>query len=207
MKRVFFVIGLFLSFLYSNRMIERLLAAKRWIYTGRKSRLFKKFGKESVITGSFERLVGPSYISIGNNVVIDDNVTLTAWDKYRGESLSPSIDIGNGVCIGSGSHITATNSIIIGDNVLTGKKILITDNSHGKVTIENMHLPPVERPIFSKGPVVIENNVWIGDKATILPGVRIGYGSVIAANAVVTKSVPSGCVVGGNPAKILKKLM
>ncbi|MDR2406844.1 MAG: sugar O-acetyltransferase, partial [Bacteroidales bacterium] len=54
------------------------------------------------------------------------------------------------------------------------------------------------------GSVVIEDNVWIGDKVTILPGVHIGYGSIIGANAVVTKDVPANCVVGGNPAKIIK---
>ena len=63
---------------------------------------------------------------------------------------------------------------------------------------------PLERPITSKGPVVIGNNVWIGDKATILPGVTIGDGAVIAANAVVTKDVPAYSVVGGNPARVIK---
>ena len=66
-------------------------------------------------------------------------------------------------------------------------------------------LSPTKRPITSKGPVVIGNNVWIGDKATILPGVTIGDGAVVAANAVVTKDVPSYSVVGGNPARIIKK--
>ena len=60
------------------------------------------------------------------------------------------------------------------------------------------------RPTTSKGRVVIGNNVWIGDKATILPGVTIGDGAIIAANAVVTKDVPQYSVVGGNPAKVIK---
>lgn len=59
---------------------------------------------------------------------------------------------------------------------------------------------------MSKGPVIIGQNVWVGDKATILPGVTIGDGAVIGANSVVTKDVPPYSIVGGNPAKVLKQL-
>lgn len=55
-------------------------------------------------------------------------------------------------------------------------------------------------------PIHIEKRVWIGVAATILPGVRIGENSIIGANAVVTKDVPSNTIVGGNPARILKKI-
>ena len=68
-----------------------------------------------------------------------------------------------------------------------------------------MHIKPNDRDVVSKGPVVIGNNVWIGDKATILPGVTIGDGAVIAVNAVVTKDVPVYSVAAGNPARIIKK--
>jgi acetyltransferase-like isoleucine patch superfamily enzyme len=53
---------------------------------------------------------------------------------------------------------------------------------------------------------VIEDNVWIGDKATILANVRIGRCSIVGANAVVTKDVPPYCIVGGNPARIIRKI-
>lgn len=59
--------------------------------------------------------------------------------------------------------------------------------------------------MVSKGGVHIGKNVWIGDKATILPGVSIGEGTVVAANAVVTKDVPPFCVVGGNPARVIRQ--
>ena len=60
------------------------------------------------------------------------------------------------------------------------------------------------RPMYSKGPVVIEDNVWIGEMVCILPNVRIGKGSIIGANAVVTKDVPANALVGGNPARVIK---
>lgn len=93
----------------------------------------------------------------------------------------------------------------IGNGVLTGKWITITDNSHGETDKVSLEMKPTKRPITSKGPVVIGDNVWIGDKATILPGVTIGEGAVIAANAVVTKDVPPYSVVGDNPAKVIKQ--
>ena len=71
---------------------------------------------------------------------------------------------------------------------------------------EHLQIPPLKRPIISKGEVVIGNNVWIGDKATILPGVTIRDSVVVAANAVVTKDVPAYSMVAGNPAKIIKQI-
>ena len=121
-----------------------------------------------------------------------------------GKIDGPFLKIGNHCCFGAYNHITCANRVVIGDNCLTGKWVTITDNSHGETDYESLRLPPGKRPITSKGDVVIGNNVWIGDKATVLPGVTIGDGAVIAANAVVTKDVPEYSVVGGNPARILK---
>ena len=69
-----------------------------------------------------------------------------------------------------------------------------------------MYTRTFEREVYSKGPVIIEKNVWIGDKVTILPGVTVGQGAVIAANSVVSKDVPAFSVVGGIPAKLLKNI-
>ena len=82
----------------------------------------------------------------------------------------------------------------------------VTDNSHGVTTIDDLSKAPHMRKVISKGEVVIEENVWIGDKATILPGVHIGKGAVVGANAVVTKDVPPFSVVGGIPARVLHRV-
>lgn len=112
--------------------------------------------------------------------------------------------IGVNCNIGEYNHFTASNFVKIGDNVLTGRWVTISDNSHGHTDEESLKLPPLERPVVSKGPVIIGNNVWIGDKATILSGVNLGEGCVVAANSVVTKSFPPYSVIGGIPAKQLK---
>ena len=120
-------------------------------------------------------------------------------------NCEPKLSIGNNCSFGAYNHITCANRVTIGDSLLTGKWVTITDNSHGETDKVTLGMRPQKRPITSKGPVVIGNNVGIGDKATILPGVTIGDGAVIAANAVVTKDVPAYSVVGGNPAKVIKQ--
>ena len=118
---------------------------------------------------------------------------------------NPLLTIGSNCSFGAYNHITCANRVNIGDSLLTGKWVTITDNSHGETDRATLEMRPQKRPITSKGTVTIGNNIWIGDKATILPGVTIGDGAVIAANAVVTKDVPAYSVVGENPAKIIKQ--
>ncbi len=65
---------------------------------------------------------------------------------------------------------------------------------------------PIHRPLVVKGPIVIEDNVWIGERVCILSGVNIGKGAIIAANSVVTHDVPEYCVAAGSPAKVIKQI-
>lgn len=152
-------------------------------------------------------LVGAKNISIGNDSDIQQMTYLTAWESYKGQQLHPRIRIGSDCHIGAFNHITCINKIEIGDGFVSGKWVTITDNSHGDTSEKSLCLPVSKRPVVTKGPVIIGKNVWIGDKATILPGITIGDGVVIAANSVVTKDVPDYCVIGGNPAKIIKQII
>lgn len=149
--------------------------------------------------------LGEDCISIGDGTHIAEHCVLTAWKTTcAGGDFHPEIVIGKNCDFGAWNHISATNSIRIGDNLLTGKWVTITDNSHGSTDAETLQSPPLTRKMVSKGAVVIGKNVWIGDKATILPGVMIGDGAVIAANSVVTKDVAPYSVVAGNPARVVK---
>lgn len=151
-------------------------------------------------------LLGSHYISIGSNVQFGKLCILAAHSKYYEQIMTPKIIIGNNCNFGEYNHITCINSIKIGNNVLTGRFVTITDNGHGEINRITLQENPIKRKLVSKGEVIIGNNVWISDKVTILPGVKIGNGVVIAANSVVTKSVPDYCVVAGVPAKIIKQL-
>lgn len=151
-------------------------------------------------------LNGGKYIKLGESFSCDQRLRLEAFDKFHGETFRPEIIIGDNVSIQKDCHIGAINKIIIGNNVLIASRVYICDHSHGETTKEDLLLPPGDRKLYSKGPIVIEDNVWLGEGVVVLAGVTIGENSIIGANAVVTKSLPKNCVAAGNPARIIKEL-
>ena len=202
MKYVYSTIAFFLRVFFrpsARRWWER---KKELVYTAWIKSSFKKVGENSGFEG-FDELRGTEYIEIGSNTGIGKHAFLSAWDSFGEMKMTPCIKIGDNCSVGRYNHISATNRIEIGDGFLSGRWVTIVDNAHGKTCFEELHIPPKERDIISKGPVIIGRNVWVGDKASILPGVTIGDGVVVAANSVVTKDVPAYCVVGGCPARIL----
>ena len=141
---------------------------------------------------------GLSGLTLGRNLRIGEGSFIGCWTNEAVISISDNVGIG------SYAHITAINRIEIHSGVLLGKNVTITDNSHGNLLEEEKCIPPSNRKLYSKGPVIIGKNVWIGDKATILPNVSIGEGTVVGANCVVTKDLPANCVAAGIPAKIIR---
>ena len=114
-----------------------------------------------------------------------------------------------------GGLVGAAVSITIGDDVIISNSVHIYDNNNHptdpKLRLEMTQSGSFYGPLWawersSKAPVVIEDNVWIGDRSTILKGVTIGKGSVIGCDSVVTKSIPPYSVACGNPAKVVKHL-
>ena len=82
---------------------------------------------------------------------------------------------------------------------------MINDNLHGNICRMELDIAPNLRPLTSKGPIIIEDNVWIGEMVCILSGVSIGKGAIIAAGSVVTKDIPAYTIAAGIPAKVIKK--
>ena len=153
---------------------------------------------------------GSRHISIGHHTCIQSHSVLGCWNHYYAydgqQKFYPEIIIGNYCNIGKYTQITACNKITIGDGLLTGRYVYIGDNSHGGLSLKEAAIPPVLRRLTSKGEIVIGNNVWIGDKATILAGVHIGDNVIIGANSVVTHDVPSNSMWAGNPAVAIKHI-
>lgn len=149
----------------------------------------------------------PQFIDIGENFNSSNNLRLECWDSYFEQNFTPSITIGENVIIEKYCHIGCINKIEIGSNVLIASHVYISDHSHGHISHQDLSLPPFRRPLYSKGPVIIGENVWIGQNVTILSNINIGKNAIIGANSVVTKDVPSNTVVAGNPAKIIKYLI
>lgn len=202
MKRIIRLIGRSLSIIYPASVRRGFYKIWNHFYSGFILNGLSSFPNTSIVVYPFV-MKGQKYISIGENTSIDKYGTITASKRTEKE---PELRIGNDCSIGAFCHITCINKIIINDNVLFGKGVTVTDNSHGHNKPDEIDIAPCRRDIYSKGEVIIEENVWVGDKVTILPGVTIGKGAVIGANSVVTKDVPSFCVVAGNPAKILKTI-
>lgn len=114
--------------------------------------------------------------------------------------------IGQNLVMGDYCQIEAMSSVKVGNNVLMASRVYIGDASHGEYKGEfqvSPNIPPNNRNIVAL-PIVIGDNVWIGNAVTILGGVKIGDGSIIGANAVVTKDVPKNSIAVGNLAKVIK---
>lgn len=106
--------------------------------------------------------------------------------------------LGEGVFINAGCRFQDQGGIYIGDRALIGHNAVIATLNH--------NMDPAKRANLLPAPVRIGNDVWLGSNVTVLPGVTIGDGAVVAAGAVVTKDVEPNTVVGGVPAKVIKKL-
>ncbi|MFS1953052.1 DapH/DapD/GlmU-related protein [Vibrio breoganii] len=117
------------------------------------------------------------------------------------------IKIGSNCQINDGVHIAAIESITIGNDVLIASRVFITDHQHGSYSgIPHSNASePVNKRKLSSDPVLIGNNVWIGEGVVILPGITISEDSIVGANSVVTKDVDKGTIVAGNPARVIKK--
>ena len=109
-----------------------------------------------------------------------------------------NITIGKNVFINAGCKFQDQGGIRIGDGTLIGHNVVMATLNHDPA--------PEKRSTMHPAPIVIGKNVWIGAGATLLAGVTIGDGAIIAAGAVVTKDVPANTVVGGVPAKFIKKI-
>lgn len=152
-------------------------------------------------------VTGERYISLGNNFHACRGCRIQAWDNFAGEHYTPFLKIGDNVSINMDVDISCINKIVIGDGVQMASNILITDHFHGKIDASAKELPPSKRKLYSKGPIIIENNVWIGSNVAVMPGVTIGENAIIGANTVVTHDIPANAVcVGGNSARVIKYL-
>ncbi len=146
---------------------------------------------------------GKKWINFGNNLTTGRRCRIEVNGTFKNKVLI----FGENVNIGDDVRISAAEYITIGNNVLMGSKVLIIDNSHGTYSGDKQDSPdvaPNARGLYT-APIVIGNNVWIGEGAVIQMGVEIGDGSIVGANSVVTNSVPPNTIVGGIPAHIIKE--
>lgn len=128
--------------------------------------------------------------------------------KYCGENVNieprtyfnPELEIGDNSGIGMYSEMHG--AIRIGNNVMMGHYCLFYSRNHAH---NRTDIPMINQGFEEVRPVIIGNDVWIGSRVTILPGVHIGNGCVLAAGSVITKDAPPNTIIAGNPAKVVKQ--
>jgi lipopolysaccharide O-acetyltransferase len=153
------------------------------------------------------RVIGGRHISFGSNVYAERNLWLEAVTSYRTQRFHPEIAIGDHVCFSDGVHISSIASIAIGSHSLFGSRIYVSDHNHGIYKGELQSIPdeaPAHRLLGGGGPVVIGENVWIGDNSVIIGPATLGRGAIVGANSVVRGVIPSNTIVAGAPAKPIK---
>lgn len=185
-------------------------------------RLFFSFKTPKLVfLGSGVRLIGVSKISFGKMVQIEDHVLLSGFgingmrignNVWIGANsklkVSFSINdpghhiyIGNNVGIGEFAHLGGAGGLDIGDDCIIGPYFSCHPENHNFADINIL----IRQQGVSRNGIKIGGNCWIGAKVTILDGVSIGDNCVIAAGAVVNKSMPANSVIGGVPARIIRK--
>lgn len=144
------------------------------------------------------------YIKIGNRFRALAGLRIEPITSYNGKVYEPQISIGDNVTFNNYCHLGCIDKLIIGNNVLIASKVFITDHYHGGTSERELNIVPEKRDLMSKGPVIINDDVWIGEGVTILSGVTIGKGSVLGAHSVVTSDVPPCSVMVGIPARKIR---
>lgn len=139
------------------------------------------------------RIERPWLVTMGPRCVLHPNVWLNAG------SSSASLIIGDHTFFGRGATIEVSTRVTIGRGGLIAPGVYITDHNHDTA----LGAPMFERSCIA-APVSIGDDVWIGAHAVVLPGVHIGDGAVVAAGAVVNRSVPARAIVGGVPARLIR---
>jgi acetyltransferase-like isoleucine patch superfamily enzyme len=145
-------------------------------------------------------ITGPVKIYLGDDVRLSGKFSILGGCVFS----DPEFRVGNRTFIGAGCVFTVAKSITIGDDVLIAGSCTVSDYSAHPLDPEKraagMQVDPED-----VRPVLIENRVWLGRGATILPGVTIGEGAVVGAATVVTKDVPPGRICVGNPGRLLSR--
>ncbi len=129
---------------------------------------------------------------IGHSITIMNDVIIMSPQK---------VEIGHHVLLNSGTKIGGQNGVIIGNHVLLSYNVNIVSEDHA---YDNPLLPTKSQGYKKTGPIIIEDDVWIGANAVIMPNINIGRGAIVGANAVVTKNVEPYTIIGGVPAKLIK---
>lgn len=200
LRKIIMVIAAVVVMIVCNTAVKRAITSFRNTLATFRFRHRVKVGKKSFVENPFS-ILGGRYITVGDGF---HSLRGLDMDCINTGNYTPKLHIGDHVCFGRNVRVSVIRDVKIGNGVKVGDNVLITDYQYGKTDIETLHLSPADRPLTTRGSVVIGDNVLIGTGAVILAGVTIGKNAVIGARAVVTHDVPPYCVAVGIPATVRK---
>lgn len=183
------------------RFYELWVRVRTKAFTVLVRRSFGAFGSGSSIRPP-AAIHGQDRIHIGRRVYVGPGSWLLALGKERPDG-GPLIRIGDGCSFSGGLTVTALEGVCIGDDVLMGRNVHISDHAHH---FEDPSLPVIRQGLTPPRPVRIGDGAWIGQGVVVCPGVRIGKNAVIGANSVVRADVPDHCVAAGAPARVIRNV-
>lgn len=159
-------------------------------------------GKQLYLFGGMPYFSGPLDMEYGDRCRISGRTTFSGRAASR---KTPELMLGNNVDIGWMSTIAVAGKVSIGNNVrIAGRAFIAGYPGHPLDAVDRAAGMPDDD--HQTGDIDIEDDVWIATGVTILPGVRIGQRSIIAAGSIVTRDIPADVIAGGNPAKVIKQL-
>ncbi len=181
--------------MYFFKFISKLITLCRsfcfLIISGNKKLIKFRLGKNS-------KIINPTSISVGKKVNIGENAVINCHENDKRIHLQ----IFNNVYIGRDVQINAYSSVVIESNVVIADRVYVSDATHN---YNDLNKPIIDQGTSFTGEVRIGEGSWLGINCVVLPGVRIGKNVIVAANSVVSKDVEDYSIVGGVPAKLIKK--
>lgn len=153
------------------------------------------------------QILGHRHMRVGAGFRAGRVLWLEAVTRFGADSFTPDLRIGERVSCSDMVHIACTTQVTIGDDVLIGSKVHITDHNHGLYRGEAPHSSPEQPPskrVLAGAPVVIGDRVFLADGVVVLPGSRIGAGTIVGANSVVSGYLPSDAICVGAPARVIR---
>ena len=163
-----------------------------WLRAAWQRRRLGTLGTRVFIENNVDLMRYPRNIRVADEVVIKEGARICACNEQA------QIRIGARTTIGYHTFIFASESITVGSDCLIAPFVYLVDSNHG-----SRRDMPINRQPNTTAPVVIGNDVWIGTKATVLAGVTIGDGAIIASGSIVNRDVEPYNIVGGSPAKVI----
>lgn len=170
-----------------ERAVKGLVLTQLWRLRG------ARIEDRLICSGVMPQLHLRGELLVGSRVTFRNERGRSAIGVNKGARLA----IGERTLINTGTNIQAHVDISIGAHCLIGEGVEIQDSNYHEVD---------EKAGVKQAAITLGRNVWIGNRAVVLPGVTIGDHSVVAAGAIVTKDVPARSVVAGNPARVVRQL-